>query len=367
MRIAQVAPLFEAVPPKGYGGTERVVSWLTEALVESGHQVTLFASSDSTTNARLMPASTRALRLEQKSCDHLAYHYVQLQQVIKHANEFDIVHGHLDYLSFPSFGGQQLPAVHTLHGRLDLPYLTPIFEAFNDVPLVSISHSQRKPLPLANWQATVHHGLPADLYTLIEKPKGDYVLFLGRICPEKRLDRAIEIAHRAGIKLKIAAKVDPADKEYFHREIEPLLDTEGVEFINEVADPEKNGLIGNAMAMLFPIDWPEPFGLVMIEAMACGTPVIAFPCGSVPEIVNHGLNGYICRNIEEAVSTLTQIDKFDRKACRAVFERRFTAKRMADDYVRVYESLISPATNNRLYFFPDGAAKLSPVLPLKNT
>ncbi len=355
MRIAQIAPLFEAVPPRGYGGTERVVSWLTEALVELGHEVTLFASSDSETRARLLPAATRALRLENRAKDHLAHHYLQLQTVVKYAHEFDILHGHIDYLPFPIFRERRLPSVTTLHGRLDQPELFPLFKEFSEMPVISISNMQRAPMPHANWAATIYHGLPSKMFEPQAKPTRDYVLFLGRICPEKGVDQAIEIARRAGIKIKIAAKIDPADEEYFHNQIEHLLTLDHVEFLGEASDALKNELLGNALAVLFPINWPEPFGLVMIEAFACGTPVIAFEHGSVPEILKPGESGIICRDIAEAVSALEHIDRIDRKACRAYFEERFTSIRMAEEYCRAYDRIAQPKP--RLLFFTGKLAK----------
>jgi glycosyltransferase involved in cell wall biosynthesis len=340
MRIAQVAPLYESVPPKYYGGTERVVSYLTEELVRQGHEVTLFASGDSVTKARLVAACRRSLRLDKQCIDQLAHHIVMLEHVFQRAPEFDIIHFHVDYLHFSMSRRQQTTHVTTLHGRLDIPDLFPVYQEFRDMPVVSISNVQREPLPWANWQATVYHGLPADLYQFRAQP-GSYLAFLGRISPEKRVDRAIEIAKRVQIPLKIAAKVDRVDKKYFKRAIEPLLRDSLVEVVGEIGDREKDEFLGNAYALLVPIDWPEPFGLVMIEAMACGTPVIAYRGGAVPEIIKEGHTGFIVEELEDAVEAARRIPGLSRKRCREFFERRFTATRMANDYVRVYGRLIN--------------------------
>ncbi len=340
MRIAQVAPLYESVPPKYYGGTERVVSYLTEELVRQGHEVTLFASGDSETKARLVAACRRSLRLDKHCIDQLADHIVMLERVFQQAAEFDIIHFHVDYLHFPLSRRQPIAHVTTLHGRLDIPDLGPLYQEFRDMPVISISNVQREPLPWANWQATVYHGLPADLYRFRAQP-GSYLAFLGRISPEKRVDRAIEIAKRVRIPLKIAAKVDRVDKKYFKNAIEPLLRDSLVEVVGEIGDGEKDEFLGNAYALLSPIDWPEPFGLVMIEAMACGTPVIAYRGGAVPEIMEEGHTGFIVEELEDAVEAVRRVAKLSRKRCREVFEQRFTATRMADDYVRVYERLIN--------------------------
>ena len=339
MRIAQVSPLYESVPPKLYGGTERVVSYLTEELVNQGHEVTLFASGDSVTKARLIACSPESLRLDPNCIDQLAHHIVMIERVFGMAEEFDIIHFHIDYLHFPLSRRYDIPNVTTLHGRLDIPDLQPLYKVFSDMPIVSISDSQRKPLPWANWQGTVYHGLPKTLYTFQEKP-GDYLAFVGRISPEKRVDRAIEIAKRAGLPLKIAAKVDKADEEYYKSEIEPLLDDPRVEFVGEIGDDEKNEFLGNARAFLFPIDWPEPFGLVATEAMACGTPVIAWPEGALPEIIEDGVNGFLCTSIDEAVQAVKQVSEISRARCREVFEERFSASRMAHDYVEIYERML---------------------------
>lgn len=343
MRIAQIAPLTESVPPKCYGGTERVVSWLTEELVKQGHDVTLFASGDSVTSAKLIPMCDKSLRTNEKCRDAMPHHVLLVNDVIQRANEFDIIHSHIDYLLYPFVRGKRTRSLHTLHGRLDLPDLVPLYEEFDDVPVVSISDSQRKPLPMANWFGTVYHGLPDDLYSFTSKAS-DYLLFLGRICPDKRPDRAIEIAERTRQKLVIAAKVDPVDTKYFRQEIEPLLKSPYVDFIGEVTEPEKNELIGNARAVLFPIDWPEPFGIVMIESLACGTPVIAFNHGSVGEVIDHGKTGFHCSTVEDAVEAVHNIDKIDRSECRRTFEKRFTAQRMASDYANLYARLLGYRT-----------------------
>jgi glycosyltransferase involved in cell wall biosynthesis len=340
MRIAQVAPLYESVPPKYYGGTERVVSYLTEELVRQGHEVTLFASGDSETAARLVAATPRSLRLDKSCIDSVAHHVLLVEQVSRHAREFDVIHYHIDYLHFPLSRCRPHPHVTTLHGRLDLPDLVSLYDEFTDMPVVSISNSQRQPLPQAHWQATVYHGLPADLLSF-HPGHGDYLAFVGRISPEKGTDRAIAIAERVGMPLKVAAKVDNADKEYFDREIKPLLKSSLVEFIGEIGDAEKDEFLGNAYALLFPIDWPEPFGLVMIEAMACGTPVIAFQQGSVLEVMEDGRSGFVVSDIDEAVDAVRRIGQLDRLECRQAFEERFTASRMAKDYVRVYEDVIA--------------------------
>jgi glycosyltransferase involved in cell wall biosynthesis len=304
--------------------------------------VTLFASGDSRTRARLVAGSPTSLRLDAGCVDQLAHHIRMLELVVKSAAEFDLIHYHVDYLHYPISRRLGIPHVTTLHGRLDIPDLQPLYREFGDVPVVSISENQRAPLPDANWQATVYHGLPEDEFPFRERP-GDYVAFLGRISPEKRVDRAIEIALRARVPLKIAAKVDEADRAYFEREIAPLLRQPGIEYVGEIGQHEKSDFLGNARALLFPIDWPEPFGLVMIEAMACGTPVIAVPMGSVPEIVEPGVSGFLVGSLEEALSALESIDRIDRRRCRMAFEERFSARRMAADYLRVYERLLESA------------------------
>jgi len=340
MKIAQVAPLYESVPPKYYGGTERVVSYLTEELVRQGHEVTLFASGDSETKARLMAVCPRSLRLDKRCRDQMAHHYIMLEDVFQRGAEFDIIHFHVDYMHFPQSRREAITHVTTLHGRLDIPDLVPLYHEFRDMPVISISNGQREPLPWANWQATVYHGLPEDIYRFRPEP-GKYLAFLGRISPEKRVDRAIEIATRVGMPLKIAAKVDRVDKDYFESVITPLLRNSLVEFVGEIGDGEKDEFLGNAYALLFPIDWPEPFGLVMIEAMACGTPVIAYRGGAVPEIMEQGHTGFIVHGLEDAVEAVRNVPQLSRKRCREVFERRFTATRMAHDYVQQFERLIA--------------------------
>jgi glycosyltransferase involved in cell wall biosynthesis len=339
MRIAQVAPLYESVPPKHYGGTERVVSYLTEELVREGHEVTLFASGDSVTTARLVAACRRALRSDEDCVDRLAHHILLLENVFRHADDFDVIHFHVDYLHFPFSRRRPIVDVTTMHGRLDIPDLVPLYEEFRDMPLVSISNAQREPLPWVNWQATVYHGLPQDLYRYRPEP-GKYFAFVGRISPEKRVDRAIEIAKQTGIPLKIAAKVDLVDKDYFETVVEPLLREPLVEYVGEIGEGEKDEFLGNAYALLFPIDWPEPFGLAMIEAMACGTPIIAYRQGSVPEVMDEGHTGFIVDELEDAIAAARRIPELSRRRCREMYEQRFTAARMARDYLRVYERLI---------------------------
>jgi len=340
MRIAQIAPLHEAVPPKLYGGTERVVSFLTEELVSLGHEVTLFASGDSVTSAELVPCWPRALRLDPTIRDPIAPQMLQTEIVRDRAYEFDILHFHLDYWPFSLFHRQPTPFVTTLHGRLDLAELRPIFERFPSVPVVSISDNQRVPLPEADFVATVHHGLPDRLLRPLPV-RQSYLAFLGRICPEKRPDRAIRIARAAGIPLRLAAKVDRADAAYFESEIKPMLGPDA-QLIGEIADHEKAEFLSGAHALLMPIDWPEPFGLVMIEAMACGTPVIAYGHGSVPEVIDHGVSGFIVNNEKEAVAAVKRIDTLSRGEVRATFDARFTARRMAEDYLDVYSRLVQP-------------------------
>ena len=338
MRIAQIAPLHEAVPPKLYGGTERVVSFLTEELVAQGHDVTLFASGDSVTTAKLKSVWPRALRLDPAIRDPIAPHMLLMETVRRQAGEFDVLHFHMDYWPFSLFGRQRTPFVTTMHGRLDLAELPPVFDMFPDVPIVSISDAQRRPLPQANYVSTVQHGLPHDLLTPQPGPK-DYLAFLGRIAPEKGPDRAIRIARACGIPLKIAAKVDRADQVYFDSVIRPMLAGGGVEMIGEINDAQKPEFLSGAMALLMPIDWPEPFGLVMIEAMACGTPVIAFNRGSVPEIVEDGVSGYIVEDETGAMAAVNRLSRLSRATVRQRFEARFTARRMAEDYVSIYRSL----------------------------
>jgi glycosyltransferase involved in cell wall biosynthesis len=341
MRIAQVAPLYESVPPKLYGGTERVVSYLTEELVRMGHDVTLFASGDSETNARLVPACDRALWRDPNCRETLPHHVRLMELVFREARNFDIVHFHCDYIHFPLLRRHPTPGVTTLHGRVNRHDLQPLFDEHWDTPLVSISDSQRRPLPEANWQATVYHGLPRDLHTFQQR-EGDYLLFVGRISPEKRLDRAIEIARQTGRRLKVAAKIYDEDRGYYQSSIEPLLreSKSFVEFVGEVGGDDKDKLMGNAHALLFPIDWPEPFGLVMIESLACGTPVIAWNNGSVPEVIANGETGFVVDSIDEAVSAVSEVRHLSRHACRRAFEERFDASRMARNYIDVYSRLV---------------------------
>ena len=345
MRIAQVAPLYESCPPQLYGGTERVVSYLTEELIRQGHEVTLFASGDSRTAAWLKAPCERALRLNPFCQDPLAHHMILLNRVLARAGRFDIIHFHTDYLHFPVFARQPVPTVTTLHGRLDLPDLPAVFREFSTMPLVSISDDQRRPLAWANWCATIHHGLPSDLYRQ-GSGTGGYLAFMGRISPEKRADLAIEIARRAGLPLKIAAKVDKVDVDYFGAVIKPLLDDvkpllgdPPIGFIGEIGDEGKADFLGNAAALLFPVDWPEPFGLVMIEAMANGTPIIAYRNGSVPEVIEENVTGFIVEDIDAAVAAVRRIGLLDRATIRRRFEERFSAERMARDYLAIYAEL----------------------------
>jgi glycosyltransferase involved in cell wall biosynthesis len=342
MKIAQIAPLQERVPPKLYGGTERVVSYFTEELVRQGHEVTLFASGDSITRAELVPCCETALRLNPAAKDSLPYQVVQLEKVRQRAHQFDILHFHNDSLHFPLFRRIVNRTVTTLHGRLDLPDLTPFYTEFPEFPLVSISDAQRRPMPPVNWIATVPHGLPRDLLPFQAVAQGGYLAFLGRISPEKRPDRAIEIATRTGFPLKIAAKVDKADADYWSDVIKPMVDRNpSVEFVGEIGERQKAEFLGNALALLFPIDWPEPFGLVMIEAMSCGTPVVAFRCGSVPEVIESGVSGYIVNSIDEAIDAVRKIEHLDRGTVRRAFEQRFTVECMARRYLAIYDLLLS--------------------------
>lgn len=340
MKIAQIAPLVESVPPRLYGGTERVVSYLTEALVELGHEVTLFASGDSITTAQLVPCVPTALRLDPKVKDPIPYYMLMLDRVRQQADDFDILHFHIDQLQFPLFRPIANRTITTLHGRQDLPDLVPLYLGFGDMPLVSISNNQRRPVPGANFLETVYHGLPLNLLRPLARPSGEYVAFLGRVSPEKRPDRAIAIARALGLPLKIAAKVDRVDEVYFREQIEPLLAGSDVDFIGEINENQKTEFLGNARALLFPIDWPEPFGLIMIEAMACGTPVLAFRCGSVPEIIDNGVTGVIVETMDEAIAALPRVMTLDRIKVRQRFEQRFSATRMAKDYIKVYRSLL---------------------------
>jgi glycosyltransferase involved in cell wall biosynthesis len=338
MRIAQIAPLYESVPPHLYGGTERVVHYLTEELVRQGHEVTLFASGDSVTHARLVAPHPRAVRLDPACPDPVAVHFLLLEAVFRDVADFDILHFHIDYLHFPL--SRRVAELHltTMHGRLDLPEHVRLYRSYPELPLVSISHAQRASLEGVNWQGTVHHGLPPDLLQQ-GNGSGGYAAFVGRVSPEKGVDKAIDIAQRAGIHLKIAAKVQACDREYFDSRIVPLLKADGVEFIGEIDEAEKAGFLGNARVLLFPIDWPEPFGLVMIESLACGTPVVAFRQGSVEEIVEDGINGFVVDDADQAIAALRRIDEIDRSICRRTFDARFSVGRMTADYVAIYEQL----------------------------
>ena len=347
MRIAQVAPLYESVPPRLYGGTERVVSWLADELVHRGHEVTLFASGDSRTRARLVAAWPRALRLDPAQPDPFALHTLELAQAFSRVDDFDVVHCHVDYLAFPYGRLVSTPVVHTLHGRLDLRPLIHVLSELREVPLVSISDSQREPLARLdlNWVATVHHGLPVnEVPAVTTGAAGRYLVFLGRMSAEKRPDLAITVAKRAGLPLIMAAKVDRPDREYFEREIRPQLGHPLIEYIGEVSDAEKWRLLGDALALLFPIDWPEPFGLAMIEALACGTPVVARPCGSVPEIVRDGEVGFLADTVDELVAAVKRVDVIDRARCRRWVEEEFSVGVMADRYESLYRELTSRAT-----------------------
>lgn len=338
MKIAQVAPLFESVPPVAYGGTERVVANLVDELLACGHEVTLFASADSRSRAEIVPVCPKALRLDTTCRDHLSWHVLMLERVMQQAGRFDIVHFHTGHLHFPLARRLGVPHLTTMHGRLDFTELAPLHEEFSDVPLVSISNSQRQPLAGANWVATIPHGLADTLRPSLEP--GSYFAFLGRICPEKGIDRAIHIATALDIPLKVAAKVDPADTRYFEQEIEPLLGNPLIEFIGEIGEDRKSEFLGQARAVLFPIDWPEPFGLVMIESLACGTPVVAFRNGSVPEIIDDQQTGFIVDTMEEAIAAARCVQRLSRAACRKEFEQRFTARRMAEQYTATYARMI---------------------------
>jgi glycosyltransferase involved in cell wall biosynthesis len=340
MKIAQVAPLAESVPPRFYGGTERIVSYLTEELVRQGHDVTLFASGDSLTTATLVPGCERALRLTPGITEFLHHHVVMLDEVRRRADQFEVIHFHVDVLHYPLFHDVAGRTVTTLHGRLDRPDPHVLYAAFDDLPLVSISNDQRRPMPPVNWVGCVNHGLPRELLPLNAAPRGGYLAFLGRISPEKRPERAIEIAVRSGHKLRIAAKVDAVDRDYWLGKIEPRVRRHAnVEYLGEIDDADKAAFLGNASALLFPIDWPEPFGLAMIEAMACGTPVIGWRTGSVPEVIQQGQTGFIVDSMDEAVAAVDRVSTLDRAAIRATFETRFTAERMARDYLAIYRRL----------------------------
>ncbi|BCS52549.1 glycosyltransferase family 4 protein [Geobacter sp. SVR] len=342
MRIAQVSPLHERVPPLLYGGTERIVSYLTEELVRQGHDVTLFASGDSITTARLVPCSRNSLRMDESCIDPIPHHLLMLERVFRMAGQFDIIHFHIDYFHFSMSRRHHLPHVTTLHGRLNIPDLVPLYQEYSEVPVISISDSQRAPLPWLNWLGTVHHGLPKDLLSF--NPKGgDYLAFLGRISPEKGVDAAIEIARQSGIPLKIAAKIDKANHDYYENMVKPRIDGHLVEYLGEIGEKEKPDFLGNALALIFPIDWEEPFGLVMIESMACGTPVIAFARGSVPEVIRDGVSGFLANDVQEAVQAAKSAASLSRQSCRSYFEKNFSASRMAEDYLAVYRRLVSDA------------------------
>ncbi|TWI01738.1 glycosyltransferase involved in cell wall biosynthesis [Luteimonas cucumeris] len=348
MRIAQIAPLYEAVPPSLYGGTERVVAHLTDALVDAGHEVTLFAAADADTRATLVPCRDQSIRLDPAPLkSDLAVHLAMLHEVSRRADQFDILHFHVDLLHYPFFAHCPQRTITTLHGRLDLKDLPVAYARWPQFPLASISDHQRRPLPDARWIGTVHHGLPDQLCPFSARAEGGYLAFLGRISPEKRVDRAIAMAKRAGLPLKIAAKVDVVDQAYYQESIVPLLDDASIEFVGEINDREKADFLGRATALLFPIDWPEPFGLVMIEAMACGTPVVAWECGSVPEVVDDGITGRIVRSLDEGVAAIGDVSAYDRRAIRDVFERRFTSAVMARTYLKLYWQLISQDETRR--------------------
>jgi glycosyltransferase involved in cell wall biosynthesis len=361
MRIAQISPLIESVPPKKYGGTERVVSWLTEELVRQGHDVTLFASGDSITDAELVACSQRALRLDPRCKDTYPHLMMMLDTVRGCVHEFDIVHFHVEFFHLPFFRQMAERTLTTLHSRQDFHDYSLLYKAYNRMPLAAISRSQASAIPMANVTNVIHHGLPDNLFKANLKPKGDYLAFLGRIARDKRPDRAVEIARAAGMKLKIAAKIDAIDKGYYE-EIRPLLEEPHVEFIGEVNEREKQDFLGNARALLFPIDWPEPFGLVMIEAMACGTPVLAFRNGSVPEVIDEGVTGHIVDTVEQAIEVLPQTLALDRRQIRAVFDERFTAARMARDYVKLYRRLLKKPAPNEVHRVNGSGAGLAPQL-----
>lgn len=345
MRIAQIAPLYESVPPKLYGGTERVVSYLTEALIKLGHEVTLFASADSITQAKLIPICPKSLRLNDTQ-DALAVHFLEMEKIYQRADQFDIIHNHNDYLAYPLIRRCKIPTLTTLHGRLNIPELIGLYEEYSDIPVVSISYAQREPLPFANWVGNVYHGIPADLYSFVEKPE-DYMAFVGRVSSEKKVEAGIEIAKKAHKTFKIAAKVGDKDQQHFEEFIKPHLNDPLIQFIGEVNEKEKNILLGNASAFLFPIDWPEPFGLVLIEALACGTPVIARKRGAIPEVIQDQVTGFIFETDEEAVAELNNILKISRAECRRIFEEKFTDVAMANEYLKIYQQLIDRGTHGR--------------------
>jgi glycosyltransferase involved in cell wall biosynthesis len=358
MQIAQIAPLTEAIPPKLYGGTERVVHWLVEELVALGHDVTLFASGDSETSAKLESFWPRALRLDGSIRDPNALHMTMLEQVRRQAADFDFLHFHLDYYPFSLFGRQSTPFLTTMHGRLDLPELQTVFDTFSDAPVVSISNAQRRPLPQARWVKTIHHGLPEKLLTPMPV-KPSYLAFLGRISPEKRVDRAIRIAQHCGLPLKVAAKIDRADRDYYEDEIRSMMAAPNIEYVGEIGDKDKSAFLSGAIALLVPIDWPEPFGLVMIEAMACGTPVIAYNRGSVPEVIEDGVTGFIVEDEAGAMGAVDRLPHLSRTAIRRRFEERFTARRMALDYLSVYRSLKEGVAPHLRLVSDDEAAPLA--------
>jgi glycosyltransferase involved in cell wall biosynthesis len=364
MKIAQIAPLMESVPPRLYGGTERVVSYLTEDLVAQGHEVTLFASGDSITAANLVPCCTQALRLDTAVSDVVPCYMLMLDKVRSHAAKFDVLHFHIDHYHFPIFRHLPIPSLTTLHGRQDHRDCLPFFAGFSDMPLISISDAQRAPLPHANFAATIHNGIPQNLHEASYRPNGGYLAFVGRISPEKGPLDAIRIARSLGTPLKIAAKVDKVDEPYFREVVQPVLSTEGVEFIGEISEKQKGPFLRDATALLFPICWPEPFGLVMIEAMACGTPVLAYRAGAVAEVIDEGVSGMIVDNIDQARIALVQVAALDRRKVRRRFEERFTARRMARDYVRVYQSLAyHSAQRGRSTKYPaNGGARISDEL-----
>jgi glycosyltransferase involved in cell wall biosynthesis len=356
LRVAQLAPLYEQVPPRLYGGTERMVSYITEELVRRGHDVTLFASGDSRTKARLVPCCNLALRLSGKPQLAAPLQLAMLAEAYnKERERFDIFHSHIDYWTFPFSNGMGAPTVSTMHGRMDIEDLHPIYQRFPEEALVSISDSQRLPCPNLNWVETVYHGLPRDLLKFNAEP-GHYLAFIGRISPEKRPDLAIEVARRSGVPLKIAAKIDVVDRQYFESVVRPLIKGPHVEYIGEINDAEKSKFLGGAHALLFPIEWPEPFGLAMVEALACGTPVIARPYGSVPEVVRPGVSGFVAGEIDEMVAAVHRIDSLSRERCRRYFEDRFTVEKMVDKYEQVYERLIGPKETGREIFFDQPAA-----------
>jgi glycosyltransferase involved in cell wall biosynthesis len=374
MKIAQIAPLYESVPPKYYGGTERVVSYLTEELVRQGNDVTLFASGDSKTAAKLVRCCDMALRLNPTFLDPLPFHVIMLEEVRRRAEEFDVLHFHIDFLHGPLVRDFARRTVTTLHGRLDLPNVVPFYHVFRELPLVAVSGDQRNYLHSANWLGTIHHGLPRDLLPFQPKASGGYLAFLGRIAPEKRPDRAIEIAVKAGMPLKIAAKVDRVDQAYWDEKIHPLIRANAnVEYLGEIAEHEKANFLGQATALVFPVDWPEPFGLVMIEAMACGTPVIAFRCGSVPEVVENGVSGFVVESVKQAATVVKRVASLDRAKVRAAFEQRFTIERTANDYLEKYRELTASGSLSTRFRTAsekrkrDTEESLAPGLPLVAT